>query len=241
MDENTLVQVERADLLVESVLQTIIDAIVTNRLRPGEKLVETKLGDQLGVSRGPVREAFRRLEQMGLVEKIPYRGAFVSALTRQDVEELHNVREPLEGLAARLLAERRDPQVIATLESILTEMSQSEIANDRGRMIALDVDFHNALIESTEHKLLYEIWQIVSVRLRRFLYLKRERLYRNPAEAVQIHEPIMRAIAAGEAEQAELEARRHVLQARQDINFEDSLALESPEMETIESKSIEIS
>ena len=234
MDKNALAQVERADLLVESVLQKITEAIVTNRLRPGEKLVETQLGEQLGVSRGPVREAFRRLEQMGLVEKIPYRGAFVSALTQQDVEELHNVREPLEGLAARLLAERRDPQIIAKLEAILNEMSRGDISSDQGRMIELDVDFHNALIELTEHKLLYEIWQTVSVRLRRFLYLKRERLYRTPLEAVQIHVPIMRAIAAGEAEQAELEARRHVAQARQNINFEESQIPESPEAEALQ-------
>jgi DNA-binding GntR family transcriptional regulator len=233
VDNNTLAQVERADLLVESVLQKITEAIVTNRLRPGEKLVETRLGEQLGVSRGPVREAFRRLEQMGLVEKIPYRGAFVSALTQQDAEELHNVREPLEGLATRLLAERRDPHAIAKLESILTEMSQGDISSDQSRMIELDVDFHNALIELTEHKLLHEIWQIVSVRLRRFLYLKRQRLYRTPVEAVQIHKPIVRAIAAGEAEQAELEARRHVMKARQNINFEDTLVPETLEAEVL--------
>lgn len=227
----TLSQIERADPLVERVLQKITETIVTNRLRPGAKLVETQLGEQLGVSRGPVREAFRRLEQMGLVEKIPYRGAFVSALTRQDVEELHNVREPLEGLAARLLAKRRDPQTIAKLESILNEMGQGDISNDHSRMIELDLNFHNTLIELTEHKLLRETWQIVSVRLRRFLYLKRQWLYRTPVEAAQIHKPIMRAIAAGEVEQAEVEARRHVVQARQNINFEDTLMQESPEPE----------
>jgi DNA-binding GntR family transcriptional regulator len=228
MEESTLVQVERADFLAESVLQEIIEAIVTNRLRPGEKLVETRLADQLGVSRGPVREAFRRMEQMGLVEKFPYRGAFVSALTKQDVEELHTVRESLECLAAQLLAERRDPQAIEKLESIVSEMGQADISSDRRQMIALDVDFHNALIELTEHKLLYEIWQIVGVRLRRFLYLKGERLYRTPAEAVKIHEPILKAIAAGEVKQAELEARRHVALARQNINFEEDLTPESP-------------
>lgn len=104
MQTGILKQVERSDPLVEVVLRQIADGIIAGHLRPGDKLVEAKLGEQLGVSSGPVREAFRRLEQMGLVKKIPNRGAFVSTLTERDSVELHIVRELIEGLAARQLA-----------------------------------------------------------------------------------------------------------------------------------------
>ena len=212
MDEETkgFEEIERTDLLAKSVLQQITDAIVSGRLHPGDKLVEARLARQLGVSRGPVREAIRRLEQMGLVEKIPYRGAFVSRLTQSDIEELHNMRELLEGLAARLLAERRDPKAIARLQAILDDMRQAATSGDPSKIIALDADFHDVLIELSGHKLLREVWMIVSGRLRRFLVLRRHRLYGTLEEAVQLHESIVRAIAAGDAEQAEAKTRRHV-------------------------------
>jgi DNA-binding GntR family transcriptional regulator len=209
-ESNRFEEIERTDPFAEKVLQQITDAIVTGRMRPGDKLVESRLGEQLGVSRGPIREAIRHLEQMGLVEKIPYRGAFVSELTQRDVEELHNMRELLEGLAARLLAERRDPKAIAKLQAILDDMCQAAVSGEPSRVIALDADFHDTLIELSEHKLLREVWTIVRGRLRRFLVLRRHRLYSTLEEAVQLHESVVRAIAAGEAEQAEAKTRRHV-------------------------------
>jgi DNA-binding GntR family transcriptional regulator len=209
-EANGFEKIERTDPLAERVLQQITDAIVTGRLRPGDKIVETRLGEQLGVSRGPVREAIRHLEQMGLVEKVPYRGTFVSRLTQRDIEELHKMRELLEGLAARLLAERGDPQAVAKLQAILDEMRQAAISGEPSRMIALDADFHDTLIELSEHKLLREVWRIVSGRLRRFLVLRRHRLYSTLEEAVQLHESVVWAIAAGDAEQAEAKTRHHV-------------------------------
>src|SRR5262245_15003560 len=178
MSQNVFEQIVRSDTLVEVVIQQITDAIVTGRLRPGDKLVEAHMGQQLGVSRAPLREAFQRLEQIGLVEKIPNRGTFVSTLTERDVKELHNVRELLEGLAARLLAERRDSHGIGRLNAILDAMRQAAADDDQARMITLDADFHDALIELSDHKLLRELWVVTGVRLRRFLLLKRQRLYR---------------------------------------------------------------
>jgi DNA-binding GntR family transcriptional regulator len=209
-ETNAFEEIKRTNPLAEQVLQQITDAVVTGRLRPGDKMVEKRLGEQLGVSRGPVREAIRHLEQMGLVEKVPYRGTFVSRLTQSDIEELHKMRELLEGLAVRLLAERRDPQAVAKLQAILNEMRQAAIADEPSRIIALDADFHDTLIELSEHKLLREVWMIVSGRLRRFLVLRRHRLYNTLEEAMQLHESVVGAIAAGDAQQAETKLRRHI-------------------------------
>jgi DNA-binding GntR family transcriptional regulator len=212
MDDNTLQQIERGDL-VESVLDQITAAIVTGRLRPGDKLVETRMGDQLGVSRGPVREAVRRLEQMGLVQKIPYRGTFVASLTPDDVRELHDLRAPMEGLAARLVAERQNPEHMAHLEGLVAQMRDFPADSDRAKMVALDADFHDSLILFSGHKLLQELWMIIGARLRTFLALKTERLYETPREAAALHEPIVAAIRAGDPEAAERTACHHVVEA----------------------------
>lgn len=213
MADNIFVQIERADSLVEVVLQKISDAIVSGHLLPGDRLVEAQLGEQLGVSRGPVREAIRRLEQMGLVEKVPYRGTFVSRLSDRDIEELHRVRATLEGLAARLLAEHRDPNAIAALNGIIAEMRQAAPRGEQGRMTTLDSDFHDALVRLTGNKLLNEVWEVVSVRLRRYLILKRHRYYRELSQVPSMHEPIVRAIESGDPDAAAEAAQRHVIEA----------------------------
>jgi len=195
------------------VVEQLMEAILNGRLTPGARLVENTVGKMMGVSRGPVREAFRRLEQLGLVERLPYRGTFISGLSSADVEELYAVRARLEGLAARLVAERNDPQGLQQLEAIIAAMQQDPGGEDRVRLIALDADFHDALIRLSGHRLLIEVWSVVRVRLRRFLLLKKQRLYRTPQEAMQLHAPIVDAIRRADPDKAEEEARRHVDQA----------------------------
>jgi len=228
MDENTFDQIQRADPLVESVLQNISEAIVIGRLQPGNKLVEAQLAEQLGVSRGPVREAIRRLEQMGLVEKIPYRGAFVSQLTNYDIEELYSIRESLEGLAARLLAQRQDARAVTSLNAIIKRMSQAAEAGDESKIVTLDADFHDTLISLCNHKLLNEIWEPVSIRMRRFLLLKKRYRYENDLKmVVRLHTPIVEAIAAGDVTEAEVVARNHVVGAIQYLNEKVGVELEA--------------
>jgi DNA-binding GntR family transcriptional regulator len=87
-------------LLAQQVSQVLTDAILDGRLASGEQLVETKLQAEFGISRTPLREAFRELEKRGLVEIFPRRGAFVRQLSRQDIDDNFPVRAALEGLAA---------------------------------------------------------------------------------------------------------------------------------------------
>lgn len=108
------------------------------------------------------------------------------------------MRELIEGLAARQRAAQRNPQAITRLELILQDMRPTAAAGDQNRTIALDADFHNALVKLCGHKLVNDIWEIVCVQLRRFLLLKRKPLCRTLAEAAPLHEPIVEAIAAGD-------------------------------------------
>lgn len=212
-----LEEIERGDSLVEIVLQKITDAIATGQIEPDHKLIEARLAEQLGVSRGPVREAFRRLEQMGLVEKIPYRGTFVTELDHQDIKDLYRVRAALEGLAARMLAERRNTQDGQRLQEFLAQMQQAIEEERPSELFLHDAAFHDALIELTGNRLLTEAWQPVSIRMKRIILLKRERPYRTLHEIVNVHRPLVEAIVAGNPDRAEDEARRHVLVSAQNF------------------------
>jgi DNA-binding GntR family transcriptional regulator len=210
MSENTLEPIERSLSAAQKVTEQITQAIVTGEFEPGQRLVEAAIGERLGVSRSPVREAFHQLEQVGLVEKLPYRGVFVSALTRDDVRELYTVREPLEGLAARLLAERDNKRAAAELQDILDKMAAAVAADDQRAVTELNADFHDTLIDLTGHRLLQEVWAIVGHRMRRFLFLSEPRSDMALREVVPLHRPIVEAIAAGDPERAKAEAQKHV-------------------------------
>lgn len=206
----TLHQIDRPNL-VDTVVDAITQAIIHGQLSPGDKLVEERLGEQLGVSRGPVREAIRRLQQMGLVEKIPYQGTFVSRLTEQDIVELHSLRVPLECLAVRLLAERRPLQGLSAVDRIMDEMRRAAAANDRRLIVNLDADFHDALVLHSGHKLLIGVWQVLGVQIRRFLLLKRTHTYQTIEGVLPPHEKIVRAIHAGDPAGAEQAMKEHLL------------------------------
>lgn len=203
-------EIDRGESLVEIVLQRVTDAIVAGEIGPDEKLVEARLAQQLGVSRGPVREAVRRLEQMGLVEKVPYMGTFVTGMSRQDIEELYEVRAELEALAARRLAAGENKANVARLRAIVQEMRKAIEADRPSQLFFHDAAFHDALIELTENKLLNEIWKRVSIQMRRIILLKRERPYRSLQDVVAVHLPIIEAIASHDPERAAAEAKRHV-------------------------------
>lgn len=215
-----MLSISRGTRLVDAVVERLTAAILSEQFRAGEKLVETRLASQLGVSRGPIRDAFRRLEQVGLVESRPYQGTFVAELTEQDVQELYAVRAPLEGMAARLLAVTGDRQAVERLELLVEEMRRETV---NSRLIELDLAFHTELIELTGYRLLIEVWNLIDARLRKFLLLKRARLYHTPQAACALHEVLVKAILSGDPDLAEHAVREHILAARRSAKSEQDV------------------
>lgn len=218
-NKSTLETLNAVDRLTsaELVQGAITRAIVRGEVRPGDPLIETELANRLGLSRGPVREALAQLERMGIVEKIPYKGSFVSHLSQDDIRELYTVRTRLEGLAARRIAEGAggdNGESIAILDGILDEMRQAAREQNYTTLVELDLQFHRALCVLSRHKLLIQIWENdLEISLKRFLFLKQKRLYTNPMEAVDLHQPIVDAIRSGDPDKAEAAATHHVIEA----------------------------
>ncbi len=111
--------------LPEKIAQSLADRIVSGRYRPGERLMETALAKELGVSHGPVRDALRQLQNAGLVTISPYRGAYVTDYSEREIRELYEVRAALVGLRARWLAE--DPareEVLSQVDEPIARLSR---------------------------------------------------------------------------------------------------------------------
>ncbi|GAA0587918.1 GntR family transcriptional regulator [Kribbella sandramycini] len=143
--------------LREQVLAELRRRIVDGDYAPGERLTETRLADDFGVSRNPVREALRVVEAEGFVEILPRRGAVVATLDETAVRDLFAVREQLETLAAGLAAERADADDIARLRQLCAEARAATAAENFDRVAELNSAFHRAVIDVSGNRWLRSI------------------------------------------------------------------------------------
>lgn len=120
--------IERHQTLREKILETIRDAILKGSLKPGERVSEPELADRFGISRTPIREAFRQLESEGYLVVIPRKGAVVASLSARDIEEFYAIKIILEGFAARMAADKLTVKDLERLEAINERLAQ--IAKD---------------------------------------------------------------------------------------------------------------
>jgi DNA-binding GntR family transcriptional regulator len=142
----------------EYVADHVRDAILRGELPPGERLDETSIAALLKVSRTPVRSALRNLAAEGLVEVYPHRGALVSGLSTDELEEVYHVREMLEGSAARLAAPNVDAQRLALLESTLSELEET---TDPNSWLELNNRFHDRVYEAAHRPRMLSIIEYV--------------------------------------------------------------------------------
>jgi len=145
------IKLENYKPLRDIVFEHLRAAIISGVLKPGERLMELQLADDMGVSRTPVREAIRKLELEGLVSMVARRGAYVSDLSIRDIAETFEVRAALESLAAGLAAERIVPEELEQLERVLVEIGTCEQQGTIERIVELDEEFHALLFAATRN------------------------------------------------------------------------------------------
>jgi DNA-binding GntR family transcriptional regulator len=200
--------------LVDDATQALRDAILAGRLAAGARLRQTDLAQQLHISRTPIREALGRLQQEGLVDLLPHGGVRVILLDLDEAVELYELREVLDGLAARLAAARIDAGRLATCERALERMGRAVERPNGGHWFAAHVLFHEEIVRGAGNRRLQRLIPVVRLSIRHFhpLLLRTERRLET---AWREHRRILEAIAAHDAEAAEREARAHIVNARE--------------------------
>ncbi|MFM7344027.1 MAG: GntR family transcriptional regulator [Tagaea sp.] len=197
-------------------LDSLRQMISDGELPAGAKLNERALGDKLGVSRTPLREALRMLVAEGLVRHEPKRGAVVASLDRADIEATFEVLAALEGLAGELAAKRIDDVRLAEIKARHFEMRAHHARGDRAAYFAANQDIHRRIAEAAGNSALVETFERLNARVKRVRYaanLTSERW----AKAVEEHERMIHALDArdGKALRAILEA--HLAGKRQSV------------------------
>ena len=196
---------------VQSVIDAITEGVKEGRYAPGQRLVEADLTRELGVSRGPLREALGRLASEGILEIEPYRGAIVRKLSRADVVDLFQIREVLEGEAARLAALLIDEgDNRHRLELAAKVMDTYKSRNDTFAYMDENTRYHELIVDLSGNKLLARL--IVQLQVHAFRLLFRRLIIEGSAmdNSITEHDAVTSAILAGDARAAERQMRRHV-------------------------------
>src|SRR6185503_10305427 len=181
--------------------------IVSGDLKPGERLVETRIANELGTSQAPVREALRDLELLRLVESEPFRGARVRGFGEAELIEVYPVRAVLEEFAAKEATKHLDGDV-SVLEAELEAMREAARRGDMNGLVEHDIAFHRVIVESAGNAVLEQCWKSLGVEGR--ITISLYGTYVEPHEAAELHVPILDAIRTGPPGAAGREARKHV-------------------------------
>lgn len=187
------------------------DAILSGKFKPGHRLLEQEIARSLGLSRSPVREAFRRLEQEGYLS-VSRSGVIVQEISRKDIEDLYFVRERLEGITASLAAERATVQDIQRLRDALPRMEDAVTQDDTPEVMRSVREFNTLFYALSGNKCLIETLDNLYEQVFRFTSLNVTHHHRGSA-VVEEHRQIVEAIARHDAPEAERLAREHVQHA----------------------------
>lgn len=196
----------------EKVTQTLRHAIVTGRIRPGDRLLEVELAHQLGTSRAPVREALRQLEQEGLVATQPYKATEVLGITQEEIDEvLVPLRVTLERFAFRKALRRLTADDLTLLERLVTTMRYAGQAGDADALANADIRFHELVIERADQPHSLQLWRTIEPRVR--AHFRRDApAHVNPEEVAAQHQELLDALRAGEEKTVLNTVERHIRQ-----------------------------
>jgi DNA-binding GntR family transcriptional regulator len=198
--------------LVRMAAETIREMVLSGELRPGDRLVEERLTEELGISRPPLREALRLLEQEGLLLSMPRRGVIVTPLSAQDVYEIFTLRTTYERMAIELGVPCKDPELLARCHRAVNAMVQAAKAEDRAQFVRASFEFHVAIVGLARHRRLEDAYRGLSLQLHIYIAANtRAREERNESldENIDRHRRLLAAVERGNREEVLSELANH--------------------------------
>jgi phosphonate utilization transcriptional regulator len=204
----------RTNSLASVAQQEIERLILDGAIAPGAKLTEAWLSERLGVSRGPIREAFRMLEEAGLVRQEKNRGVFVRDIPHEEAAEIFDLRAAMDELVGRRLAESITAAQLKSIRAIVEQMERAVRADDRDAYHLLNLQFHDRLVEFAGNRKLAALYRKLVKELALFRRRNLSSFGVLPHSAAE-HRAILKAIASGDAETAGRSMYEHVMESKE--------------------------
>lgn len=202
MSKNISLQTDDFLPLRDEVFNTLRERILKGALKPGERLMEIHLADQLGVSRTPIREAIRMLELEGLVKMVPRKGAQVAKISREDLQDVLEVRKALDTLAVKLACERITEDEIIKLKMAEEEFERVLKVGDTTQIAEADVAFHDVIQVASKNKRLKSMISNLAERIYRYRFEYIKQQSDGGKTLVMEHREIIRCIEEKEVDEA---------------------------------------
>lgn len=199
--------------LTTLIFEKIREDVLNNVYKSGEKIIEAKVAEEMGVSRTPVREALKQLELDGLVENIPNRGVIVKGVTRNDIDDIYEMRVAIEGIAARWSVERMSDESLKDLKEIYELMEFYTTKNDIDKIFELNTKFHEVIYKSAcsrylEH-VLSDFQQFIKSTRKKSLTAEGR-----PVAALKEHHRVLEAFLNRDVEEAVAALMNHIENSR---------------------------
>ena len=211
-------KLKKHQTLREQIVSSLRESIIKGELNPGQKLTEPELAEKLGISRTPIREAFRQLESEGFLTVMPRRGAVVSRLTRKEIDDFYELKSLLEGYAARIAAERINEKGIEKLRKINEQLVTLAEKGDVEGFFTKNDEFHSTFISYCGNEKLLEFREHMVQRFMRFR-LEALSVPGRLMDSVTQHRNIIRALARKDGRLAEAVVLEHALLSGEELAY----------------------
>jgi len=197
--------------LARQVAAALRDAIVQGNLKPGERLVEMEIAQQMGTSQAPVREALQRLELDGLVERQSRTATYVSDISMDEMYEIALIRTTVEGLAIRHTAECITPEQCNELELLVDQMRQAALSRSVTEITGYDLEFHRRICEWSGKKVLVRVWRPLYHQWQRMLVATHPHAFSDLTEIADLHQEIVEVLKMRDVDSAERLMTEHIM------------------------------
>lgn len=194
-------------VLRDQIKEVLLERILEGEYEPGDRLVETQIAQELGISQTPVREALRELEILRFVVSEPFKGTRVRLVSRQEILEIYPVRAALEEVAARSAAVRLGGRV-AELEAEFEGMLRAVDAGDLHEQVRHDVEFHRLIVGASGNQTLLDLWSSLRIEVRTLITFLRADI--DLGELAETHRPVIEALREGDPHEAGRILREHL-------------------------------
>jgi len=191
-------------------------AILRGVFNPGERIVESVIASQMGVSRAPVREVLSALEREGLVVNVPRRGNFVISFTEKDIDEIYSLRTLLEVGALRRAKDRFQAEDFTRLETIARQLGEAVVRKeDQISIVNLDLSFHEYIYSIADHSRMYAIWKTIRAQTQLLISVTSKTHYDYPSQPMQLHMDLIDAFRSRDMVTAERRLLGHIQDAQE--------------------------
>jgi DNA-binding GntR family transcriptional regulator len=202
--------------LSDDVVKILRKMILNGALKPGERINQVQLAMKMKISRGPLREALRMLQNEGLVMHENNRGAFVTTLSKEDTWEIYTLHALLESGAAELAMNKLTDQEFDKLREILKEMKQAISDNDLEKMMQCDLEFHRTIVQASKHQRLLQYHEQLNIQLGAMFLTMSSKVPLRVQKAIENHEVLIEALKSNDSEHVKKAFSDHYLSALRD-------------------------